>query len=172
MMNNFLEKFVLRFVLYTYVFLFSVSIGPEAYMAAGRNFFFVDSYIERIDTPSYGYEITMDVLNKFNSYGNGKAVNFHKKSQTSRAIYITEVQDIPGKESVIGQALPLWDRCDIVIEKGLDQNTYYHVLLHEYLHCMGYMHSQNEQDLMYPSVTYVPESNIMQYAKEVAERNK
>lgn len=171
-MGKFIESAVLRFVVYTYVFLFSVSLGSEAYMAARRNFFFVDSYVEHIDTPSYGHKTTMDVLEKFNSYGHGNAVNFHRKSPASRAIYITEAQEIPGKETVIGQALPLWDRCDIVVEKGLDPTTYYHVLLHEYLHCLGYTHSWNEQDLMYPSITYAPESNIMQYAEEIAERNK
>lgn len=171
-MKKWFERGILRFVIYTYIFLFSVSIGPEAYMAAGRNFFFVDSYIAEIDTPYYGTNTTTQMLKHFNSYGNNKAVNFTAKSPASRPIYIKEAPTIQGKESVVGQALPLWDRCDIVIEKGLDLQTYYNVLLHEYLHCLGYTHSWNRNDLMYFSVSYCPEENIIKYAKEIEERNK
>lgn len=163
----------MRFVVYTYVMLFSITIGPEVYMKAGKELFFVDSYIAEIDTPHYGNKTTRDMLQHFNEYGGGKAVQWQAKDTIlSRAIYIKEAEEIPGQESVIGQALPLWTRCDIVIEKGLDLETYYNVLLHEYLHCLGYTHSQDKNDLMYYSVSYCPEDNIIKYAKEVEKRNK
>jgi hypothetical protein len=164
---------ILRFVVYSYVLLFSVTLGPEAYMAAGRNFFFVDSYIAEIDTPHYGNSTTKQMLEHFNQHGNGKAVQWAAKDTIlSRAIYIRESENIQGKESVVGQALPLWTSCDIIIEKGLDLETYYNVLLHEYLHCLGYTHSRDQNDLMYYSVSYCPEENIIKYAKEIEERNK
>jgi hypothetical protein len=142
-------------------------------MAAGRNFFFVDSYIAEIDTPHYGNKTTIDMLEHFNQYGGGNAVRWvAKDSFLSRAIYIREASEIKGQETVIGQALPLWTKCDIVIEKGLDLTTYYNVLLHEYLHCLGYTHSRDENDLMYYSVSYCSEENIIKYAKEIEERNK
>lgn len=171
-MSRFFEMFIIRFVVYTYVFLFSVSLAPEAYMAAGRNFHFVDSYIAEIDTPHYGTKTTKDMLDQFNKLGNNKAVSYVPKNVTSRPIYIKELEVIEGKESVVGQALPLWDRCEITLEKGLDYKTYYQVLLHEYLHCLGYTHSWDQNDLMYYSVNYADETNIIKYAKEIEERNK
>lgn len=171
-MRRFFEMFIIRFVVYTYVFLFSVLLAPEAYMAVGRNFHFVDSYIAEINTPNYGNKTTKEMLDHFNALGNNKAVFYEPKTVASRPIYIRELEVIGGKESIVGQALPLWDKCEITLKKGLDYETYYQVLLHEYLHCLGYTHSLDKNDLMYYSVNYADETNVLKYAKEIEERNK
>lgn len=171
-MHRFFEMSIIRFVVYTYVFLFSVSLAPEAYMAVGRNFRFVDSYIAEINTPYYGNKTTKEMLDHFNALGNNKAVFYEPKTVASRPIYIGELEVIEGKENIVGLALPLWDKCEITLKKGLDHKTYYQVLLHEYLHCLGYTHSWDKNDLMYYSVNYVDETNVLKYAKEIEERNK
>lgn len=171
-MSKFWTRLILRAVIYSYIMLFSVVLGPDVYMGLGKRFYFVDSYVAEVNMPTYGNDTTIDMLKKFDQSVGGGVIAFKPNEQFSRAVRIREADQIPGKESVIGQALPLWTECDIVIEKGLDYETYYQVLLHEYLHCLGYMHTNDPNDLMYPSVTMAPESNLLKYAKEIKERRK
>lgn len=172
MIKTFLGRVLLRVAVYSIVSLISVAVGPEIYMTTGRNTFFIDSYIAEINTPYYSNFTTIEMLKQFNAYGNGKAVNFTPKSSSSRTIRIRELETISGDDEVVGQAVPFINNCDITIEKGLDLETYYNVLLHEYLHCLGYTHNSNETDLMYYAVSYCSEENIKKYAKEIEERNK
>lgn len=168
-----IEKALLRLVIYMYILFISVLFAPKIYMVLGLNLFFVNSYIKEINTPSYSNELTIAMLEHFNSYGNGKVVKFKDNGKIlSRPITIREVDYIEGDRQIIGAAAPSFDSCDIVIEKNLDIETYYLVLLHEYLHCLGYMHTDDENDLMYYSTGEVKEQNIIYYAKDVEKRNK
>ncbi len=171
-MNKFWTRLLLRAVVYSYVMLFSVVIGPDVYMGLGKRFYFVDSYVAEVNMPTYGNEETLAMFRKFDQSVGGGVIAFKPSDGFSRAVRIREAEQIPGKESVIGQALPLWTECDKVIEKGLDYETYYHTLLHEYLHCLGYLHTNDPSDLMYPSVSETPESNLLKYANEIKERRK
>jgi len=96
------------------------------------------NYIAHINTPSYTNKRTEKVLDIFNNMSyNKKAVN--KKGY--RPIFIIE-KDLKkeNNETILGLAYPLPAYCLIVMNKGLDKDTYFYTLLHEYVHCYGYDH--------------------------------
>jgi len=169
---KFFTGLVLRFIFYSYALCIFTIAAPKVYMETGRSMIFPGSHIELISTPGYSYEDTYYMLKVFNYYSDG-AVLF-EPTVKNRPIYIYEVKTIPLNVSseTIGVALPYVKYCYIYIKSGLDKYTYYQVLLHEYLHCMGYQHHLNDKDLMYYSVVYASEENIKQYAKDLAKRNK
>lgn len=174
-MKKFLELLILRTVLYVYIMTFSVELAPATYMYAGKHFIFVDSYVASIDMPNYGNDNALLVLEEFSAMGKGKAVIFEPPSQPTsfspvRAIHIKESKVIDGDEDIVGLALPLWNTCDIQIESGQDYETFRQVLIHEYLHCMGYSHVNNSKDVMNPSVAFPSEENIQRYAKDIEAR--
>lgn len=166
---------VLRVVLYIYIVSFSIELAPATYMYVGKHYIFLDSYIASLDMPSYGNENSLKVLTEFSAMGGNKAVIFEPPSQSSivspvRAIHIKESKVIEGNEDIVGLALPLWNTCDIQIKSGQDYETFRQVLIHEYLHCMGYNHVEDEKDVMNPSVAFPTEENIQAYAKEIEAR--
>lgn len=168
---NKITKFVLRLIIYNYVVLLTVLLGPRMYMEAGKASIFMDGYISSVDMPTYGNIQTMEYLEEFNRMG-PDAVNYSNEgSWLDRKIVIKEDKDLVNR-SAIGQARPGLTICTITIQPGLDYRTFRHTLFHEYLHCMGYNHVDKYNDLMYPSVSVIDESNIVQYAKDVAERIK
>ena len=75
------------------------------------------------------------------------------------------------KKTTIGLALPLPWSCDITIKKGLFYEEFRQTLYHEYLHCLGYSHTVNPNDLMFPTlgVGWVTEDNILKYARDAAK---
>ena len=169
---KFFSNLVLRFIFYSYaVCIFTIS-ASKVYMETGRFMIFPGSHIELIDTPGYSNADTYYILKLFNSYANG-AVLFEPTTK-NRPIYIYEVNEFSSDfhPYTIGLAYPAINKCYINIKSGLDKYTYYQVLLHEYLHCMGYQHHLNNKDLMYYAVVYASEENIKQYAKDIAKRNK
>jgi len=133
----------------------------------GRHYF-KNTYIELIDTPSYGEE-TKQILEEFNSLAPGPIVSF-KKLKNGRPIRITEMTESSRywNPSAIGLAWPGFLSCEIQVRIGEDFLDYREVLIHEYLHCMGYGHSKDPLDLMYYSLMLVDkEENIRQYAIKV-----
>ena len=174
--KQFMEILIFRLVVYVYILTFSVELAPATYMYIGRHYIFVNSYVKSVDTPKYTNKATMQYLEEFNNMGGGKAVLFEPPQESSnitspiRAITITEKEVIDGDEDIVGLALPLFNTCDIQIESGQDYETFRQVLIHEYLHCMGYNHVNNEKDVMNPSVAFPTEDNIKAYAKEIEAR--
>lgn len=136
----------------------------------GRNRLYMDSYIADIDTP--GYKNTKQDLELFNSFGNEQIVQYEPVTKWSRPIYIKETKTLEGKKEKIGQALVALDYCTITIEEGLNEYEYYLVLIHEYLHCLGYDHVDDPNDIMYYELTDPSIDNIKKYAKEIEERRK
>lgn len=165
-----------RILIYSILFSTLLMLGPIACMTIGKNFRFMDSFIVKIDTPTYGNDTTMLYLNYFNKLGNGKVLSYDSENgKYDRTIVITEVDKFASSASeyTVGQAHPRWNHCLIEIKKGLDNYTYSLVLYHEYLHCLGYNHvKDDESDLMYPSLGWPSLDNLKKYAKDVAERRK
>lgn len=122
------------------------------------------SYVSKIRTPSYGNFHTKKVLDKFNKLGDNKAV----MKDGYRPIYIVEGDLTPGAVGV-AYRLPLY--CVIVVERNMPYYIYDQVLLHEYVHCFGYGHVEDDKDLMNAYVSpYFDEKSIEKYAKEIKER--
>lgn len=70
------------------------------------------------------------------------------------------------KESYkLGLAYDYLYGCTITLDTGLSGDTLKHVLLHEYLHCMGFRHVKEDGDLMSEYLSFVSENNIKKYAK-------
>lgn len=165
------EMILKRFLVYSIVFSVALMFGPTACMTIGKNFRYMDSFVVKIDTPHYGNDSTKKYLQYFNSLGDNKAVSFDSENgKYDRTIVISELGTIPGKETTIGQAYPRWDHCHIVIEKGLDEYSYAMVLYHEYLHCLGYSHVEDPEDLMYYSLNWSSVENLRKYAQDVKKR--
>jgi hypothetical protein len=134
-------------------------------------FYFKNTYIEVIDTPSYGNQ-TKEILQEFNALGDNKIISF-TKIKNGRPVQIREMTSFDKRLSpyAIGMARPLFKSCTIVLRSNLDYVDYRETVLHEYLHCMGYAHSLDKKDLMYFQLNPVDkEDNIKQYAKEVLRK--
>jgi hypothetical protein len=169
---NLFSRALLRFIFYSYLIsVFTIS-APKVYMGTGKLVLFPGSHIELINTPGYSNSDTLAMLRIFNNYSDG-AVLF-EATEKNRPIYIYETNQFPVEvnPATIGLAFPAVKYCYIYIKSGLDKYTYYHVLLHEYLHCMGYEHHLRDDDLMYYAIVYASEQNIKSYAINLAKRNK
>lgn len=134
-------------------------------------FMFKNSYIEKIDTPSYG-EYTKTVLEEFNSMGQNKIISFDKK-EYGRPISIHDMPDIleESNPEVLGMAYPGLEGCTIFVKKKQFWLDYRETLIHEYLHCMGYNHSINKHDIMYKYLIPIDkEENIRYHANELRKK--
>lgn len=124
------------------------------------------SYIRSINTPNLGNEKVKEILDKFNKMGYDRIVN----KEGWRPIDIVENKDLPG--SMIGAASVGLDACRIELESKSFHNALMaeQVVIHEYLHCLGYEHTSDPQDLMFASYNRSSEDNVLKYAKDVYNR--
>lgn len=130
---------------------------------------FRTSYIEYINTPTYNN--TRKVLSDFSDMSGGQIVSFDK-IQLGRPITISEIEydDDTFAPEVLGVAYPSYTKCNIKIRKDLEDSVFRETLIHEYLHCYGYWHVLNENDLMNPTLNPVDkEENIRHYARSMKE---
>lgn len=162
----------IRAVVYPYLILLTIGLGPKVYMETGKNLAFVSTHIEKIDTPTYGNDVTKNYLDQFNAQGGGIIVSYKHEFGLYRAVTITESEK-SSKDEWIGRAQPGVTACSIQIKKGLDYRTYYTTLLHEYLHCMGYNHVDDPKDLMYSRENgQTEDASVDKYAKDLQETMK
>ena len=168
--NIFIRHLILLIMLYIailpYMFVLAEVLADKALIIYGR-LFFGKTYIQSINTPTYSK--TEDVLLEFNSMGDNLAVKFGE-IENGRPITVEEmtVLDELMFGEAIGLAIPKLTRCTIKIRKGLSKLTFRETLIHEYLHCFGYMHVDDSKDLMYYALNPIDkEENIRQYAKRV-----
>jgi hypothetical protein len=130
--------------------------------------FFRNSYVRYINTSYYSKEDVLEVLQQFNDMGDGVIVRFGSKG---RHIDIYENTDLGDR--TLGQSLPMLpNRCKIYLKPGMDYSTFRETLIHEFLHCMGYVHEEyDEFDLMYPYLTKIwKEDNIKDYAQKLKRK--
>lgn len=140
----------------------------------------VGGYVASIDTPTYTNAYTKRVLTKFGASGGRHAVLFTSESLIiRRKITITEVKTCEFKEDdgkigrCVGRAECGMTECKIELLTGKTRKEYRLVLLHEYMHCMGFQDLKDKDkkyDLMYYSENKVSEKNIKEYAKKAHER--
>jgi hypothetical protein len=166
----------IRLIIQIFIIFSSITLGTANYVISKKPTFFTDGYIYKIDTPNYGNDVTIEFLREFNNMSaTGRAVSFRPTSTHSivlpqKAITIKEVSKIVGQDNVAGLALSLWNTCDISIRSGEDYETYRQILIHEYLHCLGFNHVNNVRDVMNPEVGFPTEESFQAYAKEIEDR--
>jgi hypothetical protein len=144
--------------------------GLAGYLSVGG------SYIGNINTPSYSS--TESILKDLNNRGSGEVVKF----SGFRPIFIFE-QDLnkrdrsrtleSGEESgydILGMAWSLPMYCLILMHDNLEEKLYRTTLIHEYLHCFNYGHSDDVSDIMYSSNhPRLRDDSIDKYLKELKE---
>ena len=104
--------------------------------------------------------------------GDGKIVSF-KEIKNGRPLEIIEMVDKDNIDypDAIGLAYSRFTGCLIKIKKGLSKHYFRETLIHEYLHCYGYGHSESPEDLMYYAINKLDkEENIRQYAIKVKKK--
>ena len=160
------RRIIVEIVLCIYLGCFGTPLLMMSYMWAGRNTIFQDSYINKIDTKYYGDNITLWCLESFDRLAPGTAVSFDEK-ENSRPINIS-ITDKFWMPGTLGMALTMPHTCSIYIKKALDYKSYCDILIHEYLHCMGYSHTSNKLDIMYPYYIFdASVDNKRDYATEL-----
>lgn len=177
MINKKLVEIVLTLAIIPY-YLVSIMAAEGYYMKLLQKYFIKGSYIARIETTTYDKRDIIAVLEEFNYMGNGNVVTFVKPENGGRPIVIKEsdfnsdpLQKILGYET-LGMAIPKPQNCTIRLKKNLSLKYLDHVLIHEYLHCMGYEHVENNiNDLMAPyyneDVDFI---NILNYGKDLEKK--
>ncbi len=171
MTNKTLKKLFIRLVLYVaffpYMLIAAQYLGPKLIVIFGRLLYFKNTYIESIKTPSYPK--TKEILKEFNSMGEDVIVSFDKIAN-GRPLDIAEMTEIDMSlfPDAAGVAYPNLRKCSIRVRAGMDEIIYRAVLIHEYLHCYGYQHTSDSEDIMYYLVTYLDkENNIRYYARKM-----
>lgn len=141
-----------------------------------------DSYISEIKTTSYDPTWVTDVLKEFNAMAAPKEAVLFEKHVIDRKIVVQEVLDLdmipfflrdPDAPVTIGYAVETEMKCTIQLKTGLDYATFRRTLIHEYLHCMGFDHVNDNNDLMGAVETessQITEENIKGYAEKVAKK--
>lgn len=125
------------------------------------------AYVQKIDTPQLNSYKVKKVLDKFNKMGYSKIVSYKKKFIP---IWIFEA-NLP--KGTLGVALSTIIGCPIILDvKKLQRNEKIleHVVIHEYLHCMGYPHTYNPRRVMYSSYSDLYQNDYKNYAKELVKR--
>ena len=134
------------------------------------------SYIKEIKGDMQSVNAVKKSLDYFNSLGNSSIVKFQEPDTMFTRPITIEVRQFTMIEQFLnyaGFAVPTPFECKITIQPFPDMTMFEQVLIHEYLHCMGYIrHSDKKDDIMYPVYRPVTEVNIRAYASELEDRLK
>lgn len=131
--------------------------------------FFHRSYVNTFTLHTYKEDSVKAVLADFNSMADGGIVKY----QGNRPINIIEMPVIMQfmYPSAVGVAIVGYTKCDIYIVPELSTTSFRETLLHEYLHCFGYEHTDEPKDLMYyAEVPVDKEDNIKYYAIDLKRK--
>lgn len=170
MRNN--KKLYVELVLLAITFMYSFGLATllvEPSLKVYSYMFYHRSYIQSIDTPSYG-KLTKLYLDEFNAMADGGIVVY---TSNTRPITIQEQPILLQLmyPNAIGLAVPTPTKCNIYIKPGLDASSYRETLIHEYLHCFDYQHTSDRKDLMYyAEVPVDKEDNIKYYAIDLKRK--
>lgn len=170
MRNN--KKLYVELMLLAITFMYSFGLATllvEPSLKVYGYMFYHRSYIQSIDTPSYG-NLTKSYLDEFNDMADGGIVVY---TSNTRPITIEEQPILMQLlyPNAIGLTLPGLTKCNIYMRPGLDRVAYRETLIHEYLHCFNYKHTSDPKDLMYYAEVLVDkEDNIKYYAIDLKRK--
>lgn len=133
-----------------------------------KDILFPYSYVAVINTESYKEAEIKNILEDFNKLGHLKLVRY--EGIRPIIIYDRNFTD-KGKEWRLGETMgaPLW--CEIQLKKDMSPYFLRFVLIHEYLHCFGYDHTNIPSDLMYPEISYnLTDFDLLMYAQDLEKK--
>ena len=107
------------------------------------------------------YDFNRRVPTNIVPYGGTRPVNIYPLKGVVKIIH----------PSALGVAYPGLNSCDIYMnmEELTNYKIFKNTLVHEYLHCLGYNHVDNPNDLMYYVDTDHDDSEITKWAKKIEE---
>lgn len=172
-----LERWILSFIVLTNLMPVVDLAAAWGYRATIKSSYIQRrSYIKEIKGDMQSVNSTKKSLDYFNSLGNSSIVKYEEPDTLFTRPIIIEVRDFTMLENFLGYAgfaVPTPFECKITIQPFSDITMFEQVLIHEYLHCMGYLrHSNARNDIMYPSYRPVTEDNIKKYANELEDSIK
>lgn len=153
------------------------AVGKYAfYKTIQTNFILSRSYVSEIKGDMQSVNSAKKSLDYFNSLGNNEIIKFDKPDTLFTRDITIEVREFTFYEELLGlagYAVPTPTGCTIVMYPWEDVTMFEQVLIHEYLHCMGYIeHHPDEEDVMYYAYRPVTELNLRKYAKQLQEKLK
>lgn len=158
------------FILLVIVYAISYTVlSSKTTIKVVGSMFFHRSYINTLKLHTYKEDSVKTILQQFNSMADGGIVKY----EGSRPINIIEMPVVMQfmYPSAVGVALIGYTKCDIYIVPNLDYMTFRETLLHEYLHCFAYEHTEEPKDLMYYAVVPIDkEENIKYYARDLKRK--
>jgi len=133
------------------------------------------SYLKNVRGSDQEIASTLQVLGDFHmADGSGSKI----PRVGWRPITITYINDFIQNEFVVdglylnGLAHVKWGSCDITISRArtASSDKFTRTLTHEYLHCFGYKHIDNKNDVMYPYQRKVTEESVRAYSRDLNKR--
>lgn len=131
---------VISFIVMHLIPLFDMLLHPVVYRQILKTTFIYDMYLE-----DYEKKDLKNIFSDFNDMADKKIIHY----KGVRPIFIYE-KKLP--DTVLGTAIPMPGLCIIALTKNMKPEKLKAVLIHEYLHCMGYEHTNIYCDLMYTTV--------------------
>lgn len=173
--RKFFVRWVLVFSLITQLLPVILPLVDEGYELSIQNSYVLNrTYVKTIEGDMQSRISAKKSLDYFNSLGNNSIVKYEAPSTTFTRPIVIKVQELSFIDNLLGlagYALPTPWNCTIVIAPWEDEVMFEQVLIHEYLHCMGYLaHSGNRNDIMYEAYKPVYESNIIKYAEDLKDK--
>lgn len=128
-------------------------------------------YNEYYAKHSYISSINIDEDMKI-EFMNNPTIKHLNRDSGWRPIFINETDNMSDRE--YGYAIPTPIFCVIFINANInDKKIYELVLLHEILHCYGYLHSPNMNDIMYKYIHNERQRDyLLWYLFEIDENSK
>lgn len=134
------------------------------YMFTIKSFSAKNSYIASIELGDRS-DLAFSALALFNVVEPG-TVRFEGK----RPIYLKELGevDLIMFPNLLGRAYPFHNKCLIKVNPLIkSERIFISTVLHEYVHCLGYLHVDNPNDLMYPYGNDLSSETIIDWAKKI-----
>ena len=132
-----------------------------------------ETYIAEIKGDPTEKAIIKDALDYFNNMADGKIIRYDKSESYFARPVTLEMHDFEKDlffNNLDGLTFVKSDSCKIQVRPTSNPVEFKQVLIHEYLHCMGYDHIDNPEDVMYPSYSEVKEENLKKYAEELKKK--
>lgn len=174
---------VLIFIVFTYSLILGSYLRPYYRYKIIEPSYIRNSYIAEIKGDLLDIRLAEKYLDIFNNYGHYKIVKFKIETNMTKPrpirIEIRELGETSYEQLYADKALALTyttDKdCKIIMTTNLDSYKQFEsTLIHELLHCYGYDHVNDEEDVMYPNDNPQVDlkENIKGYALEIENRIK
>lgn len=173
MLSRFLGNVVLGLTIFTFSALFAhIHVGFFQSRVHGPAVL-KWGYIASITGPESLVKEVKNSLDYLNKLGNNEVVVYEPSAGIKIPIEIQVKKfDMPWEKGNAGLTWMMPTKCLITIDEDEQDNSeFIETVIHEYLHCLGYEHVKDSNDVMYESTTpYFTFDSIKRYAQEIRKR--